>query len=148
MVKQKGRVADAAKMEKQVKEEGIWIHEKIDEIRYQRKEGKNKGGGGQEDIDEDKVDAKIVHDQINNIYQNCGDEEQERAEALCRDAIQAALRSKRQRWVSKGGQFGWTETQRIIKRADSKIEKENRKQGNQDREGIELSNQYEPLAVE
>ena len=32
LVKQKGRVVDAIKLEKEAKEEGIWIQEKIDEI--------------------------------------------------------------------------------------------------------------------
>ena len=121
---------------------------KIDEIRYQRKEGKREGEGDQEEVDEDKADARIVQEQINKIYKNCGDEEQGRADTLCQDAIKAALRSKRQRWGPKGGQLGWKETQRTIKRTDSTIEKEKRKLENQNREGMELSNQFEALAVE
>ena len=94
---QRGRVIKAIKAEKEAREEGIRIQEQIDEIRYQRREGKNNGGGAQDEIDEDEVDAKIVQEHINKIYDECGEEEQGQAASLCQDAIQSALRSKRQR---------------------------------------------------
>ena len=148
MENQRGRVIKAIKAEKEAREEGIRIQEKIDEIRYQRREGKSNGGGAQDEIDEDEVDAKIVQEQINKIYDECGDERQEQAASLCQDAIQSALRSKRQRWAAKGTRPEWIEIQRVIRRTASKIDSESKESGSQSGEGIKLSNCYAPLAVD
>ena len=58
------------------------------------------------------------------------------------------MRNKRQRIGQKGSQFEWKETKRLIKRTDSKLEKERKKHDEKQGDGIMLSNQYEMLAVE